>query len=94
MYHPPHKKGFPTQKQPEELLSCVWSLLPVKVGSASCCKQLTSHISDNKLDNPLAKLNVCQAKCLVLVVTPEGAVLTANALVSSCLDYCNSLFRG
>ena len=26
--------------------------------------------------------------------TPEVAVLAANALVSSCLDYCNSLFRG
>ena len=27
-------------------------------------------------------------------LTPEVAVLTANALVSSCLDYCNFLFRG
>ena len=27
-------------------------------------------------------------------LTPEVAVLAANALVSSCLDYCNSLFRG
>ena len=27
-------------------------------------------------------------------LTPEVAVLAANALVSSRLDYCNSLFRG
>ena len=27
-------------------------------------------------------------------LTPEVAVLTANAFVSSCLDYCNSLIRG
>ena len=27
-------------------------------------------------------------------LTPEVAVLAANALVSSCLDYCTSLFRG
>ena len=27
-------------------------------------------------------------------LTPEVAVLAANALVSSHLDYCNSLFRG
>ena len=27
-------------------------------------------------------------------LTPKVAVLAANALVSSCLDYCNSLFRG
>ena len=26
-------------------------------------------------------------------LTDEAAVLVANALVSSCLDYCNSLFR-
>ena len=25
---------------------------------------------------------------------PEVAVFAANVLVSSCLDYCNSLFRG
>ena len=27
-------------------------------------------------------------------LTPEVAGLVANALVSSCLDYCNSLFQG
>ena len=27
-------------------------------------------------------------------LTPEVAVLAANVLVSSRLDYCNSLFRG
>ena len=27
-------------------------------------------------------------------LTDDAAVLAANALVSSCLDYCNSLFRG
>ena len=27
-------------------------------------------------------------------LTPEVAVLAANALVSCRLDYCNSLFRG
>ena len=27
-------------------------------------------------------------------LTDEAAILAANALVNSCLDYCNSLFRG
>ena len=32
--------------------------------------------------------------CILQYLTPEVAVLAANALVSSRLDYCNSLFRG
>ena len=46
-------------------------------------------------------LNICKAcfipmRDLRLVkqyLTDEAAILAANALVSSCLDYCNSLFR-
>ena len=35
--------------------------------------------------------NLCRIK---QYLSPEVAVLAANALVSSRLDYCNSLFRG
>ena len=46
--------------------------------------------------------NICKAsfvhirdlKRLRGYLTHEAALLAANALVESCLDYCNSLFRG
>ena len=37
---------------------------------------------------------MCDLRRIRQYLTPEVAVLAANALVSSRLDYCNSLFRG
>ena len=37
---------------------------------------------------------MCDLHRIRQYLTPEVAALAANALVSSCLDYCNSLFRG
>ena len=39
-------------------------------------------------------LQMCDLQRIRQYLTPEVAVLPANALVSSRLDYCNSLFRG
>ena len=39
-------------------------------------------------------LQKCDFRRIIQYLTPEVAVLPANALVSSRLDYCNSLFRG
>ena len=39
-------------------------------------------------------LQMCDLRRIRKYLTPEVAVLAANALVSSRLDYCNSLFRG
>ena len=39
-------------------------------------------------------LQMCDLRRIRQYLTPEVAVLAANALVSSRLDYCNSLFRG
>ena len=39
-------------------------------------------------------LQMCDLRRIRKYLTPEVAVLAANALVSSHLDYCNSLFRG
>ena len=39
-------------------------------------------------------LQMCDLHRIRQYLTPEVAVLVANALVSSRLDYCNSLFRG
>ena len=37
---------------------------------------------------------MCDLRRIRQYLTPEVAVLAANAMVSSRLDYCNSLFRG
>ena len=55
---------------------------------------------DNSFDNHVAK--VCRACCYHLCdlrrirkfLSVETAILLANAMVSSCLDYCNSLLYG
>ena len=39
-------------------------------------------------------LQMCDLHRIRQYLTPEVAVLAANTLVSSRLDYCNSLFRG
>ena len=39
-------------------------------------------------------LQMCDLRRIRQYLTPEVAVLAANALVSSRLDYCKSLFRG
>ena len=39
-------------------------------------------------------LQMCDLCRIKRYLTPEVAVIAANALVSSRLDYCNSLFRG
>ena len=39
-------------------------------------------------------LQMCDLRRIRKYLTPEVVILAANALVSSCLDYCNSLFRG
>ena len=56
--------------------------------------------SDNSFDNHVAK--VCPAcyyhlrdlRQICKFLTNETAILLANAMVSSCLDYCNSLLYG
>ena len=39
-------------------------------------------------------LQMCDLRRIRQYLTPEVAVLAASALVTSRLDYCNSLFRG
>ena len=38
-------------------------------------------------------IQICDLRWVRQYLTDEAASLAANALVSSCLDYCNSLFR-
>ena len=38
-------------------------------------------------------IQMCYLRWVIQYLTDAAAVLAANALVSSCLDYCNSLFR-
>ena len=38
-------------------------------------------------------IQICDLRWVSKHLTDEAAILAANALVTSCLDYCNSLFR-
>ena len=51
----------------------------------------TEHV---KMTYKACLLQVRDLRRIRQYLTPEVAVLAAKALVSSCLDYCNSLFRG
>ena len=56
--------------------------------------------SDNSFDNHVAKVcracyyHLCDLGQIRKFLIVETAILLANAMVSSCLDYCNSLFYG
>ena len=51
----------------------------------------TEHV---KMTCKACFLQMCDLRRIRQYLTPEVAVLAANALVSSRLDYCNSLFKG
>ena len=47
-----------------------------------------------KMTDKACFLQMCDLRRIREYLTPEVAVLAANALVNNRLDYCNFLFRG
>ena len=66
--------------QLETLLSGLIPIFLFLAMSCQVCKACFAHVID--------------LKRLQGHLTHESALMAANALVGSCLDYCNSLFRG
>ena len=72
----------------------VFSILLTLSNTLVCGSRLTFFSEHVKKTCIACFLQMCDLCRIRLYVTQEVAVLAAHALVSSRLDYCNSLFRG
>ena len=62
-------------------------------GSKRQRDKLKAHIPSTILGSPPCFVQLCNFRQVRRFLTPDASVLVANALVSSRLDYCNSLFK-